>query len=202
MAFDRLNVNAPGPFNLDIAGSERLDLNASGGDDTLNPNGPVAGLAGWVIDVEGGDGNDTLAGAAEAVDLLNGGAGTDTLKSRDSSADSLTCGTEVDSVVADAQDAANADCETVDRGLVADPALPAGPAADVTAPLVALARRGVLTGRSTRVPLRVTCPASEPDGHRRRAAAQGQRDAAASASSSTAVRGASPGCGRRRHVRC
>jgi Ca2+-binding RTX toxin-like protein len=167
VAFDRLNVNAPGPFNLDIAASERLDLNASGGDDTLNPNGPVAGLAGWVLDVEGGDGNDTLAGAAEAVDLLNGGAGADTLKSRDSSTDSLTCGTEVDSVIADAQDAANADCETVDRGLVANPAPPAppaGPAADVTAPRVALARRAVLRGSSTRVPVRVTCPASEPDG--------------------------------------
>ena len=169
VAFDRLNVNAPGPFNLDIAGSERLDLNASGGDDTLNPNGPVPGLAGWVIDVDGGDGNDTLAGAAEAVDLLNGAAGADTLKSRDSSADSLTCGTEADSVEADAQDAASADCEVVDRGQVANPAPapapPAGqPAADVTAPVVTLGRRAALRGNAKRVPLRVTCPASEPNG--------------------------------------
>ena len=115
-AFDRTGPNPPGPFNLDIGTAERLDLNANGGDDSLNAAGVAGGLAGWTIDAEGGDGNDNLAGASLAVDLLSGGAGADTLRSRDQSADTLTGGSEVDSAVVDAQDIVNADVEIVDRG--------------------------------------------------------------------------------------
>ncbi len=91
VAFDRTGPSpVPGPFNLDIGTSERLDLNANGGDDSLNAAGVASGLAGWTIDAEGGDGNDNLAGGSQSVDLLSGGAGTDTLRSRDQSADSLS----------------------------------------------------------------------------------------------------------------
>ena len=82
--FDRTGPNPPGPFNIDIGTAERLDLNANGGDDSLNAAGIAGGLAGWTIDADGGDGNDNLAGASQAVDLLSGGAGADTLRSRES----------------------------------------------------------------------------------------------------------------------
>jgi Ca2+-binding RTX toxin-like protein len=75
ISFDRVN---PGPFNLDIGTSERLDLNANGGDDSLNAAGGVAGLNPFVIDADGGDGNDLLNGG-DAADILNGGAGIDRL---------------------------------------------------------------------------------------------------------------------------
>ena len=75
ISFDRVN---PGPFNLDIGTSERLDLNAAGGDDSLNAAGGVAGLNPFVIDADGGDGNDLLNGG-DAADILSGGADNDRL---------------------------------------------------------------------------------------------------------------------------
>jgi Ca2+-binding RTX toxin-like protein len=71
--FDRLTT-PPGPFNIDIGTAERLDLNMNAGDDTLtadpgfDPN--------FKLDVEGGDGNDSLDGG-DAADLLAGGEGDD-----------------------------------------------------------------------------------------------------------------------------
>ena len=165
VSFDRTGPTPPGPFNLDIGTSERLDLNANGGDDSLNAAGPVSGLAGWTIDADGGDGNDTLAGGSDAVDALTGGAGADTMLTRDQTADTVTCGTEVDSVTADAQDTVNADCENVDRGQaqqVQNP--PAGAPRDTIAPAIKVSKKVVSVNRRRIGAIRVTCPASEPDG--------------------------------------
>ena len=70
--FDRTGPTPPGPFNLDIGTAERLDLNANAGDDTMTSTTPV----GFVLDIDGGDGNDTLDGGDEA-DQITGGAGND-----------------------------------------------------------------------------------------------------------------------------
>jgi Ca2+-binding RTX toxin-like protein len=164
VAFDRTGPTPPGPFNLDIGTSERLDLNANGGDDSLNAAGVASGLAGWTIDAEGGDGNDNLAGASQAVDLLSGGAGADTLRSRDQSADTLSGGSEVDSAVVDAQDTVNADVENVDReqaqGGVQPPA-PDPPAQDTAAPVVKVSKKAISVNRNRVAAVRVTGPAGE-----------------------------------------
>ena len=73
--FDRAATPGPGPFNIDIVASERLDLNTNGGDDKFSSDGAIAAL-GLRADVEGGDGNDTLDGS-DAADLLDGGLGND-----------------------------------------------------------------------------------------------------------------------------
>ena len=151
VAFDRTGPNPPGPFNLDIGTSERLDLNANGGDDSLNAAGPAPGLGGWTIDAEGGDGNDTLSGGDLSVDLLSGGAGADTFRTRDQTADSLTGGTEVDSAVVDAQDIVNGDVEIVDRGQ----------AQDTVAPVVKVSKKAVRVNRNRIAAIRVTGPAGE-----------------------------------------
>jgi Ca2+-binding RTX toxin-like protein len=156
VAFDRTGPNPPGPFNLDIGTSERLDLNANGGDDSLNAAGPVSGLGGWTIDADGGDGNDTLAGGSQSVDLLSGGAGADTLRSRDETVDSLTGGSEVDSAVVDAQDIVNGDIEIVDRGQGQQP-----PAQDTVAPLVKVGKKVVRVNRNRIAKVRLTGPAGE-----------------------------------------
>jgi Ca2+-binding RTX toxin-like protein len=156
VAFDRTGPNPPGPFNLDIGTSERLDLNANGGDDSLNAAGPAPGLGGWTIDAEGGDGNDTLSGGDLSVDLLFGGAGADTFRTRDKTADSLAGGTEVDSAVVDAQDIVNGDVEIVDRGQGQQP-----PAEDTVAPRVKVAKKAVRVNRKRIAAVRVTAPANE-----------------------------------------
>jgi Ca2+-binding RTX toxin-like protein len=79
--FDRLGPSPiPGPFNLDIGTSEQLDFNGNGGDDTLNANGGAAGLNPFVIDADGGDGNDVIQ-TGDAADQLSGGTGNDRLVS-------------------------------------------------------------------------------------------------------------------------
>jgi Ca2+-binding RTX toxin-like protein len=153
VAFDRTGPNPPGPFNIDIGTSERLDLNANGGDDSLNAAGIASGLAGWTIDADGGEGNDNLAGASQAVDLLSGGAGADTLRSRDQSADTLTGGSEVDTAVVDALDIVNADIEIVDRG--------EAPPQDTLAPAVKVSKKAVRVNRNRIAAVRVTGPAGE-----------------------------------------
>ena len=162
VAFDRTGPTPPGPFNLDIGTSERLDLNANGGDDSLNAAGVASGLAGWTIDAEGGDGNDNLAGASQAVDLLSGGAGADTLRSRDQSADTVSGGSEVDSAVVDAQDTVNADVENVDREQgQGQPPAQDPPAQDTAAPAVKVSKKAVRVNRNRVAALRVTGPANE-----------------------------------------
>jgi Ca2+-binding RTX toxin-like protein len=68
--FDRVT---PLPFSIDIGTSEKLDLNANGGDDQFS-----AGAVGSLISitVNGGAGNDSLLGGTGA-DTLNGDEGND-----------------------------------------------------------------------------------------------------------------------------
>jgi Ca2+-binding RTX toxin-like protein len=69
--FDRLT---PAPFAIDIGTSEKLTVNANGGDDSFSATGNLAALI--AITVDGGAGNDTLLGS-NGVDLLLGGDGND-----------------------------------------------------------------------------------------------------------------------------
>ena len=68
--FDRVT---PLPFSIDVGTSERLELNANGGDDQFSA-GNVGSLIS--ITVNGGAGNDTLLGGTGA-DTLNGDDGND-----------------------------------------------------------------------------------------------------------------------------
>ena len=80
--FDRL-TDPPGPFNIEISGdTERLDLNANGGNDSITAD---PGFASLKLDVEGGEGNDNLDGG-DAADLLSGGPGNDRLTGDDNPA--------------------------------------------------------------------------------------------------------------------
>lgn len=69
--FDRLE---PAPFSIDIGTSEKLVLNANGGDDSFSATGNLATLI--QIQVDGGTGNDTLLGS-NGNDLLLGNDGND-----------------------------------------------------------------------------------------------------------------------------
>jgi Ca2+-binding RTX toxin-like protein len=69
--FDRLS---PAPFALDIGTSERLDLNANGGDDSFSASGNLAALI--QITVDGGADDDTILGS-NGIDRLLGGDGDD-----------------------------------------------------------------------------------------------------------------------------
>jgi Ca2+-binding RTX toxin-like protein len=69
--FDRVT---PAPFSIDIGTSEKLVLNANGGDDSFSATGNLAALIG--ITVDGGAGSDTLMGS-NGADLLLGGDGDD-----------------------------------------------------------------------------------------------------------------------------
>jgi Ca2+-binding RTX toxin-like protein len=79
--FDRID---PAPFSIDIGTSEKLVLNANGGDDTFTASNGLATLIQITVDggtgndtITGGDGNDTLFGG-DGNDTINGGRGTDT----------------------------------------------------------------------------------------------------------------------------
>jgi Ca2+-binding RTX toxin-like protein len=69
--FDRLD---PAPFSIDIGTSERLVVNANGGDDRFSATGNLAALIG--ITVDGGVGSDTILGS-NGVDTLLGGDAND-----------------------------------------------------------------------------------------------------------------------------
>jgi len=69
--FDRVT---PAPFALDIGTTEKLVLNANGGDDVINATGNLAALVELTID--GGTGNDTILGG-NGADVLIGGDGDD-----------------------------------------------------------------------------------------------------------------------------
>jgi Ca2+-binding RTX toxin-like protein len=69
--FDRLD---PAPFAVDMGTTEKLVLNANGGDDRFSATGNLAALV--QITVDGGAGNDTLLGG-NGIDLLLGGEGND-----------------------------------------------------------------------------------------------------------------------------
>jgi Ca2+-binding RTX toxin-like protein len=69
--FDRTN---PAPFSIDIGTSEKLVLNANGGNDSFSATGNLASLI--QITVDGGAGDDTLLGS-NGNDVLRGGDGND-----------------------------------------------------------------------------------------------------------------------------
>jgi len=69
--FDRLN---PAPFSIDIGTSEKLTLNANGGDDKFSATGNLAALIQMTVD--GGAGNDSILGS-NGADALLGGDGND-----------------------------------------------------------------------------------------------------------------------------
>ena len=71
MRFDRVT---PAPFSIDIGTSEKLVLNANGGDDRFSATGNLAALIN--ITVDGGAGNDTILGG-NGADTLLGGDGND-----------------------------------------------------------------------------------------------------------------------------
>src|SRR3954453_4294073 len=70
----RFDRTTPAPFSIDIGTSEKLNLNANGGDDQFSATGNLAPLI--AITVDGGTGNDTLLGG-NGADVLLGGDGND-----------------------------------------------------------------------------------------------------------------------------
>ena len=64
----------PAPYTIDIGGSEKLVLNAKGGDDSFFGGTGLAALTAFTVD--GGAGNDTLVGT-DGADTLVGGDGND-----------------------------------------------------------------------------------------------------------------------------
>jgi len=65
--FDRLD---PAPFSIDIGTSEKLVVNANGGNDSFSATGNLAALID--ITVDGGAGSDTILGSNGADTLLGG----------------------------------------------------------------------------------------------------------------------------------
>jgi Ca2+-binding RTX toxin-like protein len=89
--FERSAASAGGLFTLDIGTSERLDMNANGGDDTFTADAGLLAL-GFSLDVDGGPGNDNLDGG-DGADLIDGGDGNDRIAGDDNN----TPGTHDDS---------------------------------------------------------------------------------------------------------
>ena len=71
--FDRLD---PAPFSIDIGTTEKLVLNANGGDDFVSAGNGLSPLIALTID--GGNGNDTIIGG-DGADTLLGGDGDDSV---------------------------------------------------------------------------------------------------------------------------
>ena len=69
--FDRID---PAPFAIDVATSEKLVLNANGGDDSFSATGNLAALI--TLTIDGGAGNDSILGS-NGIDLLLGGDNDD-----------------------------------------------------------------------------------------------------------------------------
>ncbi len=75
--FDRIAPAAnPAPFNIEIVNAERLDMNTGGGDDNFLGAAALTGVI--ALDVDGGEGNDTLQGG-DGADTIAGDAGNDTI---------------------------------------------------------------------------------------------------------------------------
>jgi Ca2+-binding RTX toxin-like protein len=79
VSFDRVQPNGDptfgAPFNVDISDdTEKLDLNAGGGDDIVKA-GDLQALA-FALDIDGGDLNDVIDGG-DGADLIDGAAGDD-----------------------------------------------------------------------------------------------------------------------------
>ena len=112
--FDRTGPTPPGPFNLDIGSSEKLELNAGGGDDRIRGGKGLKGLI--VSTLNGDDDNDRITGT-NAEDILNGGKGIDLINSVDRSADQVECGGGIDFALVDRRDSVRG-CELVIGGLL------------------------------------------------------------------------------------
>jgi hypothetical protein len=113
VAFDRVSTN-PAPFSIDIGTTERLQLNAGGGDDTIKGFAGVAGLI--KTELNGEDGNDGIRGT-DAEDRINGGKGHDLVNSRDKAEDLVDCGTGLDLAIVDRRDFLR-NCNIVIGGLL------------------------------------------------------------------------------------
>ena len=100
VAFDRTSTN-PAPFSIDIGTTERLLLNANGGDDVVLGSSGLAGLI--AAEFNGGDGNDAIRGT-DAEDRLDGGKGHDVVNSRDKAEDLVDCGPGIDLARVDRRD--------------------------------------------------------------------------------------------------
>jgi len=112
--FDRTGPSPPGPFNLDIGSSEKLELNAGDGDDRVKG---ARGLKGLIVSTLNGDGgNDRITGT-NAEDVLAGGKGSDVINSVDRSADRVECGSGIDFAFVDRRDTVRG-CELVLGGLL------------------------------------------------------------------------------------
>jgi Ca2+-binding RTX toxin-like protein len=110
--FDRTGPTPPGPFNIEISGdTERLDLNANAGNDSVSTDRGVSSLQ---LDVEGAAGNDNLEGG-DGADLLSGGSGEDVIRSRDKATDEVDGGDGLDLAKVDKRDSLR-DVETVIGG--------------------------------------------------------------------------------------
>ena len=78
VAFDRVQPDPTflAPFSVDISDdTERLDLNAGGGDDIVKADGELNALA-FALDINGGDANDVIDGG-DGPDNIAGGLGDD-----------------------------------------------------------------------------------------------------------------------------
>jgi RTX calcium-binding nonapeptide repeat (4 copies) len=95
--FDRVS---PLPFSLDIGTSERLVVNANGGDDSFAASGDLAPLI--ALDVDGGPGNDRISGG-NGNDTLTGGPGDDEIDGN-AGADTADLGDGTDTFTWDAGD--------------------------------------------------------------------------------------------------
>ena len=70
------------PFKVDISDdTERLDLNAAGGEDFISAAAGLAALQ-FALDIEGGDGNDVIDGS-DGADQIDAGAGDDQIAADD-----------------------------------------------------------------------------------------------------------------------
>jgi Ca2+-binding RTX toxin-like protein len=96
----RFDGLSPSPFTLDIGTSERLVVDANGGDDSFVASGDLAPLI--AISVDGGAGNDRISGG-NGNDSLRGGAGDDEVDGNRGS-DSAFLGDGSDRFVWDAGD--------------------------------------------------------------------------------------------------
>jgi len=65
-----------GPFFLDIGTTETLQINSLAGDDSVDVNNGLAALT--KVQVNSGDGNDTVHARNDSAQAIDGGAGTDT----------------------------------------------------------------------------------------------------------------------------
>ena len=100
VAFDRTSTN-PAAFSVDIGTTERLLLNANGGNDRILGAKGLAGLIKTTLNGE--DGNDAIRGT-DAEDRINGGKGHDIVDSRDKAEDLLDCGPGLDLASVDRRD--------------------------------------------------------------------------------------------------